>query len=179
MNNRNKKYQKGFSLIEIMVVVAILGILSAIALPSYTESVKKGKRSDAKVELLRLAQMQESYFVQNLSYAKDLTQLGFAANTINSDEGLYDITMSGISPAGCNPVAAPPVACTAYHLTASRDMAQAQAGDTTCTDFRIDNIARKWAIGTTGSVSVTTLPSAIAPITVPTANHVAKSRTCW
>ncbi len=175
----NNKCQKGFTLIEIMVTVAILGIVTAIALPSYTESVKQGKRSDAKVELLRLAQMQESYFVQNLSYAKDLTQLGFAGNTINSDEGLYTITMSGISPAGCDPDLAPPVTCTAYHLTASRDMAQAQAGDTTCTDFRIDNVARKWARGTTGSVSVSTLPSAIAPTTAFTANHITKSRTCW
>ena len=177
--NDNNSIQKGFTLIEIMVTVAILGILTAIALPSYTESVKKGKRSDAKVELLRLAQMQESYFVQNLSYAKDLTQLGFAANTINSEEGLYTITMSGISPAGCNdPVNTLP-ACTEYHLTASRNMGAAQAGDTTCTDFRIDNVARKWAMGTTGSVSVATLPSAIAPITAPTANHITKSRNCW
>ncbi len=178
MRNQNNT-QKGFTLIEVIITVAIIGILSAIAIPSYTESVKKGKRSDAKVELLRIAQMQESFFVQNLSYARDLTQLGFAANTVNSEEGLYDITMSGVGPAGCDPAAAAPVACTEYHLTASRDMAQAQAGDTTCTDFRIDNVARKWARGTTGSVSVSTLPSAIAPTIAPTANHVTKSRTCW
>ncbi len=64
---------KGFTLIEVMIVVAILGIITVIALPSYAELVMKGKRTDAKVELLKIAQLQESYFVQNLSYAKDLT----------------------------------------------------------------------------------------------------------
>ena len=70
MKNINSK---GFTLIEVMIVVTIPGIVAAIATPSYIEYVRKGKRADAKVELFRLAQMQESYFVQNLSYAKDLT----------------------------------------------------------------------------------------------------------
>ncbi len=177
--NNNKKTQKGFTLIELMVTVAILGILSAIALPSYTSSVVKGKRTEAKVELLRIAQMQESYFTQNLSYAKDLIQLGFTANTIDTEKRLYDVTISGISPAGCNPAAAPPVACTAYHVTALPDAAEAQSGDTNCSGMRIDNIARKWAKGTTGEVSVATLPSAIAPIVAVTAEHTTKSQNCW
>ncbi len=169
MNNRNIILQKGFSLIEIMVTVAILGILSAIALPSYTESVKKGKRSDAKVELLRLAQMQESYFVQNLSYAKDLDTLGFGAGVtqIISEKGLYKITLGGLAPAGCGTVATP---CTAYEFSAVPVVGEAQEGDTKCSGFRIDNISRKWAIGT-GSTAY--------PAGAPSTAQKDKAKYCW
>lgn len=171
-NNKNYQCmtQKGFTLIEIMITVAILGIISAIALPSYTEHVKKGKRSDAKVELLRLAQMQESYFVQNLSYAKDLTQLGFGANTIDSDKQLYDLVMGGVTPVGCNPAAVPPavpVACTTYNITATPDTAEAQTGDLDCQSFRIDEVGRQQAFG--GSLSAHGV----------TAAHIANARLCW
>ncbi len=167
MNNyNNSKHQKGFTLIEIMVTVAILGILSAIALPSYVESVKKGKRSDAKVTLLRLAQMQESYFAQNLSYAKDLTQLVGAA-TLTSDEGLYDVTFFSVSPSGCDSAASPPVACTQYALEATPVTGGPQAGDATCTGFGIDNVSRKYAKGS-GSTAYGT-----------STTQIAKTRECW
>jgi type IV pilus assembly protein PilE len=149
--------QKGFTLIEIMITVAILGILSAIVLPSYTEHVKKGKRSDAKVELLRLAQMQESYFVQNLSYAKDLTQLGFGANTIPTDNTLYAITTDTITPVGCNPLAATPVACTGFKIKAQPYDNRSQIGDLQCLRFTIDNVGRRTAGSGTVSASTITL----------------------
>jgi len=59
---------KGFTLIELMVVVAILGILMAIALPSYQESVAKTRRGDAKAVLMENAQFVERFFTQNNSY---------------------------------------------------------------------------------------------------------------
>ena len=66
MNKKNK--QLGFTLIELMITVAILGILSSIAVPSYMTYVTKSKRTEAKTEILRLAQLQESHYIQNLTY---------------------------------------------------------------------------------------------------------------
>lgn len=144
MNNlKNKKSVKGFTLIEVMIVVGILGIISAIALPSYIEYVKKGKRTDAKVELLRIAQLQESYFVQNLSYAKDLTTgaggLGLGA-TVKSEQEQYTMTISTLLPAACAGVAGAN-ACTGFTITATAY--GAQANDSKCVNFTLTNTGVK------------------------------------
>jgi type IV pilus assembly protein PilE len=139
-----KNKQKGFTLIEIMIVVAILGILVAVAVPSYVEYVRKGHRADAKVELLRLAQMQESYFVQNLSYAKDLTTgaggLGLGA-TVTSEKGKYTITVDSKDNGGgaCTGLAAD--ACTTFTLTATR--AGSQVNDAKCGNYTLTNTGVK------------------------------------
>ena len=59
----------GFTLIEVMIVVAIVGILAAIAYPSYVDSVRKGKRSEGRAALTSLLQQQERYNTQNNTYA--------------------------------------------------------------------------------------------------------------
>jgi len=139
-----KNKNSGFTLIEIMIVVAILGIATAMALPSYTEYVRKGKRADAKVELLRMAQLQESYFVQNLSYASTLTQLGFTG-TVKSEQGEYEIKLptAGLT-ASCDGTSV--ASCTEYQLLA--EGLGAQASDK-CGDFTITNTGVKNVVGAT------------------------------
>lgn len=65
---RNKK---GFTLIEVMIVVAIIGILSAIAYPSYTEYLNRGYRSEARTALLEAQQFMERFYAANSRYTTD------------------------------------------------------------------------------------------------------------
>ena len=60
--------QSGFTLIELMITVAIVGILAAVAYPAYTDSVRKGKRAEARTALMNLLQQQERYLTQMNTY---------------------------------------------------------------------------------------------------------------
>ncbi len=63
-----KKTMAGFTLMELMIVVAVIGILSAIAIPSYQESVRKGKRAEGRAALTDLMLQQERFMTQSNSY---------------------------------------------------------------------------------------------------------------
>ncbi|WP_319004934.1 type IV pilin protein [Microbulbifer aggregans] len=62
------KKQRGFTLIELMIVVAVIGVLAGIAIPSYQEHVKKARRADAQGALMGLAQAMEKHFTVNGTY---------------------------------------------------------------------------------------------------------------
>ncbi len=132
------KHTQGFTLIETMVTVAILGIVSAIAIPSYAEHVKKSRRTDAQTELYRLAQIQESFYAQNLTYARRFNGaaatggLGFPPGAITTENGHYSVSIASV-PAGCGGTAISP--CTGFFLRAQP--VGAQTGDTECAAYTL------------------------------------------
>ncbi len=78
----------GFTLIEMMIVVAVIGILAAIAYPSYQEHVRKARRADAQTALLELAQFMERHYTANGKYLTDAN----AAPTLPFSEAPKDGT---------------------------------------------------------------------------------------
>lgn len=104
---------KGFTLIELMIVVIIMGILAMAAYPSYQDQVMKTRRTEGQSALLHLATAMEHYYTENLSYTGATTPsvLGHSSTTTN---GHYTLTISDLSD-------------TTYTVTATP--AGAQAGD--------------------------------------------------
>jgi type IV pilus assembly protein PilE len=124
---------QGFTLIELMTVIAIVGILVAIALPSYHESVRKGRRGQAKSDLVELAQRAERFRTVNNTYA------GFEATWEDEDvqsprqgDAIYTIDRED---ADTNDAG--------FVLTATPEADTSQADDH-CGVLAIDQAGRKW-----------------------------------
>lgn len=92
MQNKIKEHQLGFTLIEIMIVVVIIGILASIATPAYLDYVIKSKRGEAQAALSLAAQRMERCFTENNSYS------GCAIN-VTSDSGNWSVGLSASSTA--------------------------------------------------------------------------------
>jgi len=87
----------GFTLIEVLLVVAIIGILSAVVYPSYVEFTQRSNRTEGQRELSRLANLQEQLFVDSRAYTADMTKLGMAADPYITESKTYsiDATLAG------------------------------------------------------------------------------------
>ena len=79
---KQKKRQLGMNLIELMIVVAIVAILGAFAYPSYVQHIVDTKRTAARNILLQVADRQQQFFMDNKTYAANLTNLGFGADPL-------------------------------------------------------------------------------------------------
>jgi type IV pilus assembly protein PilE len=88
---------RGFTLIEMMITVAIIGILAAIAYPNYSQYVERSNRNDAKAVLLEASQYMERWFTQSRTYSTAVLPTGL---TQSPKEGTarYNITISVVSP---------------------------------------------------------------------------------
>ena len=138
-------------MIELLIVVAIMAIIVAVALPNYREYVIKSNRSVAKGALLELASRQEQYFLNNRSYTNSLEDLGFDANYYVDSEGqpltssagsIYQLT---IDEPDTN------TGETAYTLLATPQNGQTE--DARCGTFSIDERTQKTVVDATESAS--------------------------
>ena len=77
----SRKYKHGFTLIELLIGIAIVGILSAIAYPSYTNSVRKSRRTEAQTQLLAAMQAEEKFYTENNTYTTTVLGTSGCAGT--------------------------------------------------------------------------------------------------
>lgn len=129
---------KGFTLVELMIVVLIVGILAGVALPSYQNSMLKGRRSDAMSALLDAANRQEQLMLDRSTYTADMTDLGFSADPFISEENHYTIDAVAC---GTGTIA------NCYVLTASPRAGSPQAKDAYCTSFTLGSDGVRDATG--------------------------------
>lgn len=133
-----KLEQRGFTLIEMMIVVAIIGILAAIAYPSYDEYVKRGNRTEGQALLSDASARQERYFAQNNAYITtdaDIAKLGLK-NGNKSETNKYTLALSKAAGDG------------GYTLTAQQGFNDAKCGNLT-----LDALGKKERTGTDKTVT--------------------------
>ena len=90
-----KKYNRGFTLVELMIVITIIGILAGLAYPSYTGYVKKANRADAIDSLLSLAGRMEEFYMNNSTYVGATVGVAGTVGSDQTSEGLYTLSISG------------------------------------------------------------------------------------
>lgn len=109
---------KGFTLIEVMIVVVIVGILASIAYPSYQEYVNRSNRAEGQAFLSDIAARQERYFSQNNAYVTantDRSKLGLTSN--QSANQRYTVSLSSVANDG------------GYTLTATPNFTETRCGN--------------------------------------------------
>ena len=105
---------RGFTLVELLVVMVVVAILAAVAVPSYRDQVRKGRRAEAHEALMKVQTAQERWRSNNVSYAATVAALGQPAT---SASGNYAISLAAASGTG---------------YTATATAQSKQAGDTAC-----------------------------------------------
>lgn len=120
-------------MVELLIAMAIMGIIAAVAIPSYIGYVTDSRRTDAKALLLEAAGEQTRFFSENNSYAASMTAMGYGADSEPTENGHYNVSVSASTPSS-------------YTLTATA--VGDQAGDTECGNLTIDSVGVKRETGT-------------------------------
>ena len=139
-NNLSSKSHSntGFTLIELIIVMAIVGVILSLALPSYNQSLHKARRAEAKTLLLDLANRQEQLMLDSSTYTTDLAQLGYSEDKDEVDDRVYSPKL--------NPCVSGSIE-TCYLLTAVPVKNSHQEKDKNCTSFSLDSFGKKTATG--------------------------------
>lgn len=117
MSSPHRRRTKGFTLIEVVVVMVVVSILAAVAVPAYLDQVRKGRRTEAREALMRIQSAQERWRSTNTTYAGTITALGMVASGSN-----YDYALTGANATG---------------YTATATAKAKQAGDSACATITV------------------------------------------
>lgn len=115
------KARRGFSLIELMIAVAVMVVIVAIAVPTYLGTVRKSRRTDATAAITAAMQAQERWRSNNPAYSASLADLNQAATTSN---GYYTLSLDGVGANG-------------YTVIATAVAGKTQAQDGNCATLRV------------------------------------------
>jgi type IV pilus assembly protein PilE len=137
----NARRSNGFSLIELVVAVAIVSILSMIAVPSFMQNIRESKRTDAQTALTTASMNLERFFGANRTYTTDTTELGLLIDggAAYSDDRNYVMTVA----AGGTGIGS------SYVVTATAATGTSQAHDTGCTVLTVSSLGQRTPSPTT------------------------------
>ena len=121
---------KGFTLIELMIVLVIVAILAAVAFPAYRESVRRGNRRAAQAAMMEIVNQEHQYFVANRVYA-DTATLGYALDTDVDTNYNFAIALDAGPPPG-------------FTVTFTPQGGQASDGNLTVNSVGVKTPADKW-----------------------------------
>ena len=133
-NSSCRQPAPGFTLIELMTVVAVVAILSTIAVSSYRNYVMRTNRTEGRMALLAIQAAQEKYFLQNNAYAQDIATVVAAPP---GGLGINTLDASGVTASGNYTVSFSAVTANTYTLRAAAT--GHQTDDTTCLTFTVND----------------------------------------
>lgn len=129
------RHKRGFTLIELMIVVAIIAVLAIIAIPSYGRYTYRARRGDGQNLLMHIAQMEERYYTDYNHYSLSAASLGYTS-TPTSEHGYYTASLAAASGTSAGQ---------GYVATAAPQGVQA---NDVCASLSIDNTGLKKPIPT-------------------------------
>lgn len=123
--------KNGYTLMELLVTVAVIGVLASITIPTYKSYSVKTRRSEGRAFAMEIMQRQEKYYTENNTYTINLSQLGYSSSTPTSERSYYKVTATAASDGIANNVI----------LTSVPQ--GTQASDTECGSFIINSNGSK------------------------------------
>ena len=129
---------RGYTMVELMVVLTVLGVIVTIAIPSYRDHILRSRRMEVKIALFDIADKMLRFYHDNKSFTNDLVLLGYPSDPIITENGYYSIDVEDNGGGGG---ACPIAICFELHAVPLAS----QTADTECTEFVLNSRGEKTA----------------------------------